>query len=74
MSVDWSKYPPLPKPPKLPEWRDTPEHEAYWPRKSSAIGNSFKIKIIHHPPQKNVSGISSATIASFVWNVMTSDT
>ena len=30
MSVDWSKYPPLPKPPKLPEWRDTPEHEAYW--------------------------------------------
>ena len=30
MSVDWSKYPTLPKPPKLPEWRDTPEHEAYW--------------------------------------------
>ena len=30
MSVDWSKYPPLPEPPKLPEWRDTPEHEAYW--------------------------------------------
>ena len=30
MSIDWSKYPPLPKPPKLPEWRDTPEHEAYW--------------------------------------------
>ncbi len=30
MSVDWTKYPPLPKPPKLPEWRDTPEHEAYW--------------------------------------------
>ena len=30
MSVDWSKYPPLPKPPKLPDWRDTPEHEAYW--------------------------------------------
>ena len=30
MSVDWSKYPPLPKPPKLPEWRDKPEHEAYW--------------------------------------------
>jgi hypothetical protein len=30
MSVDWTKYPPLPKPPKLPEWRDLPEHEAYW--------------------------------------------
>ena len=30
MCVDWSKYPSLPDPPKLPEWRDTPEHEAYW--------------------------------------------
>ena len=30
MSVDWSKYPPLPEAPSLPEWRDTPEHEAYW--------------------------------------------
>ncbi|MBE6402091.1 MAG: hypothetical protein E7039_00025 [Lentisphaerae bacterium] len=30
MSVDWSKYPPLPEAPKLPEWRDTPEREAYW--------------------------------------------
>lgn len=30
MSVDWSKYPPLPEAPTLPEWRDTPEHEAYW--------------------------------------------
>ena len=30
MNTDWSKYPALPEPPKLPEWRDTPEHEAYW--------------------------------------------
>ena len=30
MSVDWSKYPTLPQAPELPEWRDTPEHEAYW--------------------------------------------
>ena len=30
MNIDWSKYPSLPEPPKLPEWRDTPEHEAYW--------------------------------------------
>jgi len=30
MSVDWSRYPPLPDPPVLPEWRDTPEREAYW--------------------------------------------
>ena len=30
MPVDWSKYPPLPEPPALPEWRDTPEREACW--------------------------------------------
>ena len=30
MSVDWTKYPPLPEPPVLPSWRDTPEREAYW--------------------------------------------
>ena len=30
MSIDWSKYPSLPPAPQLPEWRDTPEHEAYW--------------------------------------------
>ena len=30
MSVDWTKYPPLPEPPMLPSWRDTPEREAYW--------------------------------------------
>lgn len=30
MCVDWSIYPPLPEAPALPEWRDTPEHEAYW--------------------------------------------
>jgi len=30
MSSDWSKYPLLPKPPQLPQWRDTPEREAYW--------------------------------------------
>ena len=30
MNIDWSKYPALPEPPELPEWRDTPEHEAYW--------------------------------------------
>jgi len=30
MPVDWSKYPPLPEPPTLPEWRDTPEREALW--------------------------------------------
>ena len=30
MSVDWSRYPTLPQAPELPEWRDTPEHEAYW--------------------------------------------
>ena len=28
MPVDWSKYPPLPEAPVLPEWRDTPEREA----------------------------------------------
>ena len=30
MKIDWSKYPPLPEPPVLPAWRDTPEREAYW--------------------------------------------
>ena len=30
MSTNLSKYPPLPAAPVLPEWRDTPEHEAYW--------------------------------------------
>ena len=30
MSVDWTKYPPLPEPPVLPPYRDTPEREAYW--------------------------------------------
>ena len=30
MSADWSKYPLLPNPPQLPQWRDTPEREAYW--------------------------------------------
>ena len=30
MSIDWSTYPSLPPAPQLPEWRDTPEHEAYW--------------------------------------------
>ena len=28
MSVDWTKYPPLPEPPVLPPYRDTPEREA----------------------------------------------
>ena len=28
--MDFSKYPPLPEPPELPEWRDTPEREAYF--------------------------------------------
>ena len=43
MSVDWSKYPPLPEPPKLPEWRDTPEHEAYW-EEVDAITTPFQNK------------------------------
>ena len=30
MTIDWTKYPGLPKPPAVPEWRDTPEREAYW--------------------------------------------
>lgn len=30
MSVDWTKYPVLPEPAKLPPWRDTPEREACW--------------------------------------------
>ena len=30
MKTDWSDYPPLPEPPDLPRWRDTPEREAYW--------------------------------------------
>ena len=30
MAVDWTKYPPQPEPPALPEWRDTPEREAYF--------------------------------------------
>ena len=28
--IDWTKYPTLPEPPTVPEWRDTPEREAYW--------------------------------------------
>ena len=39
MKVDWSKYPPLPEPPVLPAWRDTPEREAYWNERS---GYSFR--------------------------------
>lgn len=34
MNVDWTKYPPLPEPPELPEWHDTPEREAYWRERS----------------------------------------
>ena len=30
MNIDWTKYPPLPPAPELPEWRDTPEREAYF--------------------------------------------
>ena len=30
MNADFSRYPPLPDAPKLPEWRDTPEREAYF--------------------------------------------
>ena len=30
MAVDWTRYPPLPEPPAFPEWRDTPEREAYF--------------------------------------------
>ncbi len=30
MTIDWTKYPGLPEPPAAPEWRDTPEREAYW--------------------------------------------
>ncbi len=30
MNIDWTKYPPLPEPPELPSWRDTPEREAYF--------------------------------------------
>ena len=29
-TIDWTKYPGLPEPPTVPEWRDTPEREAYW--------------------------------------------
>ena len=29
-SVDWSKYPPQPELPVLPDWHDTPEREACW--------------------------------------------
>ena len=29
-TIDWTKYPDLPEPPTVPEWRDTPEREAYW--------------------------------------------
>ena len=36
MTIDWSRYPGLPKPPVVPEWRDTPEREAYW-REHEAI-------------------------------------
>ena len=39
MKIDWSKYPPLPEPPVLPAWRDTPEREAYWDERS---GYSFR--------------------------------
>lgn len=28
--MDFSGYPPLPEPPELPEWHDTPEREAYF--------------------------------------------
>ena len=34
MKIDWAKYPPLPEPPRLPAWRDTPEREAYWDERS----------------------------------------
>ena len=30
MTINWTKYPNLPEPPVVPEWRDTPEREAYW--------------------------------------------
>ena len=30
MTIDWTKYSNLPEPPAVPEWRDTPEREAYW--------------------------------------------
>ena len=30
MTIDWTQYPGLPEPPAVPEWRDTPEREAYW--------------------------------------------
>ena len=36
MTIDWSRYPGLPEPPVVPEWRDTPEREAYW-REHEAI-------------------------------------
>ncbi len=29
MTIDWTKYPELPKSPVVPEWRDTPEREAF---------------------------------------------
>ena len=28
--IDWTKYPGLPETPAVPEWRDTPEREAFW--------------------------------------------
>ena len=50
MSVDWSKYPPLPKPPKLPEWRDTPEHEAYWEEVEVQDGSRYLYDISEIKP------------------------
>lgn len=57
MSSDWSKYPLLPKPPQLPQWRDTPEREAYW----------AEVCAIETPAEKK----SGCFIAVFLWIVFT---
>ncbi|MBE6391002.1 MAG: hypothetical protein E7042_02205 [Lentisphaerae bacterium] len=57
MSSDWSKYPLLPKPPQLPQWRDTPEREAYW----------AEVCAIETPAEKK----SGCFTAVFLWIVFT---
>ena len=57
MSSDWSKYPLLPDPPQLPQWRDTPEREAYW----------AEVCAIETPAEKN----SGCLAAILLWIVFT---
>jgi hypothetical protein len=59
MDVDWTRYPPLPEPPAFPEWRDTPEREAYFEELQN-FDYSYTTRYLHS------AGLLAVIIGAFI--------